>query len=225
VLDVLVQKRRNKHAALKFLRRLLKNQGIHPEAIVRDKLASYRAAANSLGLAARHQPGGLRENNTAENSHLAIRRQERKQQKFKSQGSVQRFLSTHAAVYNTYNLQQHLISRPGLRRLRAQADAAWAAASIAAQVRRRGRGAPSPQRPAFSLLPSMEWPDLRSPPCQGRTSLSPPHRLRVLWWPSATRAPRWIRPTETVGGLITRPSLHVRVARSVDIRPRSLAKI
>ena len=132
VLDVLVQKRRNKHAALKLLRRLLKNQGIHPEAIVTDKLASYRAAAKSLGLTARHQPGGMRENNRAENSHLAIRRRERKQQKFKSQGSAQRFLSTHAAVYNTYNLQQHLISRPSLRRLRAQADEAWAAATVAA---------------------------------------------------------------------------------------------
>ena len=132
VLDVLVQKRRNKHAALKLLRRLLKNQGIHPEAIVTDKLASYRAAAKSLGLTARHQPGGMRENNRAENSHLAIRRRERKQQKFKSQGSAQRFLSTHAAIYNTYNLQQHLISRPGLRRMRAQADEAWAAATVAA---------------------------------------------------------------------------------------------
>ena len=132
VLDVLVQKRRNKHAALKLLRRLLKNQSIHPEAIVTDKLASYRAAAKSLGLTARHQPGGMRQNNRVENSHLAIRRRERKQQKFKSQGSAQRFLSTHAAVYNTYNLQQHLISRPGLRHLRAQADAAWAAATVAA---------------------------------------------------------------------------------------------
>ena len=132
VLDVLVQKRRNKHAALKLLRRLLKNQGIHPEVIVTDKLASYRAAAKSLGLTARHQPGGMRENNRAENSHLAIRRRERKQQKFKSQSSAQRFLSTHTAVYNTYNLQQHLISRPGLRRLRSQADEAWAAATVAA---------------------------------------------------------------------------------------------
>ena len=132
VLDVLVQKRRNKHAALKLLRRLLKSQGIHPETMTTDKLASYAAAARELGLTSRHQPGGMRENNRAENFHLAIRRRERKQQKFKSRGSAQRFLSTHAAVYNTFNTQPHLISRPGLRTLRAQAHEAWAAATAAA---------------------------------------------------------------------------------------------
>ena len=132
VLDVLVQKRRNKAAALKLLRRLLKNQGVHPETITTDKLASYGAAVSDLNLTNRHQPGGMRENNRAENSHLVIRRRERKQQKFKSQGSAQRFLACHAAVYNTFNLQTHLISRPTLRILRGQADRAWAAATIAA---------------------------------------------------------------------------------------------
>ena len=86
VLDMLVQKRRNKAAALKLPRKLLKNQGIHPESITTDKLASYRAALRDLGLTGRHRPGGMRANNRAENSHLAIRRRERKQQKFKSQG-------------------------------------------------------------------------------------------------------------------------------------------
>jgi transposase-like protein len=74
----------------------------------------------------------MRENNRAENSRLAIRRRERKQQKFKSQGSAQRFLAAHSAVYNTFNLQRHLISRRGLRILRAQAHQAWAAAAQAA---------------------------------------------------------------------------------------------
>ena len=132
VLDVLVQKRRNKQAALKLLRRLLRNTGVHPDVIVTDKLASYRAAMKVLNLQARHRPGGMRENNRAENSHLVIRRRERKQQKFKSQGSAQRFLSSHGPIYNAFNLQPHLISRAGLRTLRGQTNAAWAAATQAA---------------------------------------------------------------------------------------------
>ena len=132
VLDILVQKRRNMAAALKLLRRLLKYQGIRPEIITTDKLASYRAAARVLGLADRHRPGGMRENNRAENSRLDIRRRERKQQKFKSQGSAQRFLSIHAAIYNTFNLQPHLIRRSTLRQFRADAHQAWAAATVAA---------------------------------------------------------------------------------------------
>jgi transposase-like protein len=132
VLDMLVQERRNKSAALRLLRKLLKNQGVRPETIVTDKLASYRAAARDLGLTDRHRPGGMRENNRAENSHLPIRRRERKQQKFKSRASAQRFLATHAAVYNVFNLQPHLIRRPTLRHLRADAHQAWVAATAAA---------------------------------------------------------------------------------------------
>ena len=132
VLDMLVQKRRNRQAATKLLRRLLGNCGVHPETIVTDKLASYRAALRELGMTSRHRPGRMRENNRAENSHLVIRRRERKQQKFKSQGSAQRFLATDAAIYNTFNTQPHLVSRPTLRIARAQARQAWAAATIAA---------------------------------------------------------------------------------------------
>jgi transposase-like protein len=71
----------------------------------------------------------LRENNRAENSHLPIRRRERKMQLFKSQASAQRFLVTHAAIYNTFYVQQHLISRATLRRYRGEAMQAWAAAT------------------------------------------------------------------------------------------------
>jgi putative transposase len=131
VLDVLVQKRRNTAAAMKLLRRLLRNQGVHPETVTTDKLASYRAALKKLGISDRHRPGGMRQNNRAENSHLPIRRRERKQQRFKSQGSAQRFLSTHSAIYNCFNTQPHLISRPALRSLRAQAHRAWVAATQA----------------------------------------------------------------------------------------------
>ena len=132
VLDMLVQKRRNTVAALRLLRKLLKHHGKQPETIVTDKLASYRAATRKLGLTHRHRPGRMIRNNRAENSHLVVRRRERKQQKFKSQASAQRFLATHAAVYNTFNVQRHLIRRSTLRLFRAEANRAWTAATIAA---------------------------------------------------------------------------------------------
>jgi putative transposase len=131
VLDVLVQKRRNKAAALKLLRKLLKHQGGRPEKIVTDGLASYKAAMRILGCADRHRPGRLRDNNRVENSHLPVRRRERKMQRFKSQGQAQRFVSTHGAVYNNFNVQRHLISRSTLRTFRTAAMETWAKASEA----------------------------------------------------------------------------------------------
>jgi putative transposase len=66
VLDMLVQRRRHKRAAVRLLRKLLKNQGIHSKAIVTDNLGSYGAAAKAVGLSGRHKPGGLPQNNRAE---------------------------------------------------------------------------------------------------------------------------------------------------------------
>jgi len=129
VLDVVVQRRRVTEAALKLIKSLLRNQPVEPETITTDGLASYGAALDQLELRHLHRPGRLRDNNRVENSHLPIRRRERQQQRFKSQASAQRFLTTHAAIYNTFN-QRHLISRPTLRRFRGDADAAWAAATI-----------------------------------------------------------------------------------------------
>jgi putative transposase len=131
VLDVLVQSRRNKRAAMKMMRKLLKSQGFAPAAIVTDKLPSYGAALSNLGMKARHITGG-RLNNRAENSHLPIRLRERRMQRFKSAGSAQRFLSTHAAIYNTFNIQRRLISRRTLRQFRAEAMNRWTAATAAA---------------------------------------------------------------------------------------------
>ena len=99
--------------------------------LVTDKLASYGAARRELGLAARHEQG-LRKNNRAENSRQAVRRRERKQQRFKSPGSAQRFLSVHAAVHNTFSLQRHLVSRRTLRTFRTEAAQAWRHATTAA---------------------------------------------------------------------------------------------
>jgi putative transposase len=132
VLDVLVQKRRNKHAALRLLRKLLKQQGYVPDRFVTDGLLSYGAALETIGCRSRHRPGRLRENNRAENSHLSVRRRERKMQRFKSQGQAQRFVSIHGAIYNLFNVQRHLISRSTLRTFRATAMEGWNAASAAA---------------------------------------------------------------------------------------------
>ena len=124
VLDVLLQAKRDTRAARKLMRKLLKKQGYAPDVIVTDKLGSYGAARRKLQLSCRHKQG-LRKNNRAENSHQAVRRREHKQQRFKSAGSAQRFFTTHASVYNTFNLQRHLISRRTLRVFRTQASQAW----------------------------------------------------------------------------------------------------
>src|SRR5271166_950369 len=96
-----------------------------------SKLRSYGAAFQHLGLSCHHEQG-LRENNRAENSHQVVRRRERKMQRFKSAASAQRFLSVHAAVHNTFNLQRHLVSRSTLRIFRSEAAAQWRSATNAA---------------------------------------------------------------------------------------------
>jgi transposase-like protein len=131
VLDVLVQSKRNKHAALKLMRKLLKKYAFAPERLVTDDLRSYGAAARDLGVEHPHEHGRWK-NTRAENSHQPTRRRERKMQRFKSARSAQKFLSTHAAVYNTFNVQRHLISAPSHRVLRATAMSTWRDAVAAA---------------------------------------------------------------------------------------------
>ena len=131
VLDVLIQSKRNKHAALKLMRKLLKKYAFVPERLVTDDLRSYSAAVRDLGIE-RHHERGRWKNNRAENSHQPTRRRERKMQRFKSPGSAQKFLSTHAAVYNTFNVQRHLLSAQTHRALRAAAMTTWRTAVAAA---------------------------------------------------------------------------------------------
>ena len=131
VLDMLVQRRRDSWSALRLMRKLLKKQCFLPKIVVTDKLRSYACAFQRLRLTCRHEQG-LRKNNRAENSHQAVRRRERKLQRFKSARSAQRFLSMHSAVHNTFNFQRHLISRSTLRIFRAEATAEWQEAVAAA---------------------------------------------------------------------------------------------
>jgi transposase-like protein len=130
VLDVLAQARRDKNAALRLMRRLLKNQRLVPTSIVTDRYRAYDAALRELGLSHIHRRG-KRLNNRAESSHVPIRRRERKMQGFRSAGSAQRFLSSHSATYNTFNVTRHLITADTHRTLRRQAIEAWNAAVAA----------------------------------------------------------------------------------------------
>jgi transposase-like protein len=131
VLDFLVQPKRNTKAGKKLMVKLLKTQGFVPTRIVTDKLRSYTAELRSLGLTATHDRG-LSANNRAENSHQPLRRRERKQQRFKSPGSAQRFLVVHAATYNTFYHQRHLLNRTAYKDLRASSFDSWAHASVTA---------------------------------------------------------------------------------------------
>ena len=128
---MLVQSKRNKHAALKLMRKLLSKYAVVPERMVTDDLRSHGAATLDLGIDHLHDRGRWK-NNRAENSHQPTRRPERKMQRFKSAGSAQKFLSTHAAAYNIFNVQRPLTSAQSHRVLRAAAKSTWREA-----VRRR----------------------------------------------------------------------------------------
>ena len=130
VLEILVQPHRDKAAALRLLRKLLRRQDFVPTVIITDKLRSYGAALRDIGFSGLHEQG-LRANNRAENSHQPLRRRERKMQGFKSAHSAQRFVSVHAAVYNTFNVQRNLTSRPTHRQFRSAAHKSWNDATAA----------------------------------------------------------------------------------------------
>jgi transposase-like protein len=114
-----------------WTRKLLRRQGFVPAVIITDKLRSYGAALREIAFSGLHEQG-LRANNRAENSHQPLRRRERKMQGFKSTKSAQRFVSVHAAVYNTFNVQRHLISRRIQRQFRTAAHNSWSDATVAA---------------------------------------------------------------------------------------------
>ena len=125
VLDVLVQSRRDKRAAKRLLRKLLKRQGRAPRVMVTDKLASYPAAKRELIPGVEHRRHkGL--NNRAENSHQPTRRRERQMKRFKSAGQAQQFLSAHDQINNLFYLRRDHVSATEYRAARRRAFAAWA---------------------------------------------------------------------------------------------------
>ncbi len=104
----MVQARRDKAAARKLMRKLLKKQGIAPTEWVTDKYRVYGSVLRDLGTSPHSHVTGKRSNNRAESSHVPVRRRERKLQRFKSPASAQRLLSLHAATYNVFTLARHL---------------------------------------------------------------------------------------------------------------------
>ncbi len=123
VLESVVTKRRDKHAALKLLKKLMRRYGT-PQEIVTDRLRSYGAALRELG-APELQSTGRWLNNRAENSHLPFRRRERAMQRFRRMRSLQMFAAVHASVYNLFNQERHLYSRRKFKLNRTAALEEW----------------------------------------------------------------------------------------------------
>ena len=128
VVDVFLQSRRDGNAAKRFFRRLLRSHGGEPRKIVTDKLRSYGVAHRELIPEAIHDTSQYA-NNRAEQSHEPTRVRERGMRRFKSVGQAQRFLGTHAAVYNLFNLGRHLIGAEHYRNLRISAFSEWSRAA------------------------------------------------------------------------------------------------
>ena len=129
VLESFVTKKRDRKAALGFLRRAMKRYG-RPEVIVTDRLRSYRAAMREIGNEARQETGRWL-NNRAENSHQPFRRRERAMAKFRSPATLQKFAAVHASVYNHFNQERHLYSRNNFKLNRSAALAEWRKLSAA----------------------------------------------------------------------------------------------
>jgi len=123
VLESFVTKKRDRKAALRFLKKTMKCYG-RPKIIVTDKLRSYRAAMKVIGNESRQEVGRWL-NNRAENSHQPFRRREKAMAKFRSPATLQKFVSIHASVHNHFNQERHLYNRPDFKFNRTAALAEW----------------------------------------------------------------------------------------------------
>ena len=129
VLESYVTKRRNRKAALKFLRKTMKRFG-PPHVIVTDLLWSYGAAMKVIGNADKQEMGRWL-NNRAENSHLPFRRRERAMLRFRRTRSLQKFVTVHSSVHNHFNQERHLYSRSNFKLNRTAALAEWRQLGVA----------------------------------------------------------------------------------------------
>lgn len=124
VLDEILHRRRDKKAAKRLLRSVMKRQGRTPKRFITDKLRSYGAAKREIAPSVEHRSHkGL--NNRAENSHLPFRKRERAMQGYRSQGSLQRFVAIHSAIRNCFFVPSRRRSALTIRYHRLQAFDAW----------------------------------------------------------------------------------------------------
>ena len=124
VIDILLQPRRDRLAAERFFRKLLKGQGREPRQLVTDKLRSYAAAQRTIMPSVTHDTSQYA-NNRAEVSHEPTRQRERQMRKFKSTAQAQRFLSVHGLTQNLFLVGRHLLRAAIYRMLRARAFLVW----------------------------------------------------------------------------------------------------
>jgi len=124
VIDILVQPRRDRRAAKRFLRTLLKGQRSEPRRLVTDKLRSYSAAQRAVMPSVVHDTRRYA-NNRAEVSHQPTRQRERQMRRFKSAAQAQRFLSVHGVIQNLFRVGRHLVSSANHRMLRDRSFRTW----------------------------------------------------------------------------------------------------
>ena len=123
VLEVFATKRRDRRAALKFLKRTMKRYGV-PQVIVTDRLRSYGAAMKVIGVEDRQICGQWR-NNRAENSHQPFRRRAGAMVRFTDIKTLQKFAAAHASIHNHFNQERHLYNRENFKLNRSTALAEW----------------------------------------------------------------------------------------------------
>jgi len=124
VLDILVQPKRDRFAAIRFFSRLLRAIGRKPRIIITDKLRSYGAAKRVVMPGVAHRQHRYL-NNRAENSHQPTRERERRMRRFKSARHAQKFVEVHGIVVSHFRPRRHLLSAADYRELRSKRFRIW----------------------------------------------------------------------------------------------------